>query len=155
MTLVFSAITVGVFAIAGTVMAVRDVQVHLVRNRDIAVGVGLLLVIAVVWSVQTGQWNHLLFGILGGVSFAVVYVMLALLARGQLGSGDSWVAAFTGLALGMLYPPALIVGWATPFALAALPSVVLWIRKGRGAEIAVIPYLVFSAPISVVIATLM
>ena len=155
MDLVFTVITVGVFAVVGTIMAMQDVRVQLVRNRDLAVGLAFLLVIALVWSARTGQWDKLAFGILGAFSFAAVYGFLTFLARGQLGSGDSWVAAFTGLALGMVYPPALIVGWATPFALAALPSVVFWMQRGRGAEIAFVPYLVFSAPLSVLIATLL
>ena len=62
----------------------------------------------------------LLRALLGGVVLTCAYFLLAVLRPGQLGAGDVKLAGLTGLALGWLGRPVLILGAALAFVLSAL-----------------------------------
>jgi leader peptidase (prepilin peptidase) / N-methyltransferase len=60
--------------------------------------------------------------LLGGVALTCVYFLLAVLRPGQLGAGDVKLAGLTGLALGWLGWPVLILGAALAFVLSGFAS---------------------------------
>jgi leader peptidase (prepilin peptidase) / N-methyltransferase len=60
--------------------------------------------------------------LLGGVALTCFYFLLAVLRPGQLGAGDVKLAGLTGLALGWLGWPVLILGAALAFVLSAFVS---------------------------------
>lgn len=142
---------IAAFAAIGTVMSLDDVRHHTVKNRDLTVLLIVPLLIAVGMSGLAGSWSRIIWALAGAAAYAIIYALLAVAAKGQLGSGDVWISAGLGLLLGALHPPALVVGWATPFALAALPSVVFWISRGKNTRIALAPFIIFSAPLSVLV----
>jgi leader peptidase (prepilin peptidase) / N-methyltransferase len=63
--------------------------------------------------------------LLGGIALCGTFLLLALIAPGQLGGGDVKLAGLAGLVLGWLGWPALIFGAALAFVLSAVVSLAL------------------------------
>jgi leader peptidase (prepilin peptidase) / N-methyltransferase len=82
----------------------------------------VLLGIATVAGHPDGGFGALLRALLGGVALMGAYFLLAVLRPGQLGAGDVKLAGLTGLALGWLGWPVLILGAALAFVLSAVVS---------------------------------
>lgn len=82
----------------------------------------VLLGIATVAGHSGGTFGALPRALLGGVALTCAYFLLAVLRPGQLGAGDVKLAGLTGLALGWLGWPVLILGAALAFVLSALVS---------------------------------
>ena len=113
------------FAAAGVLLAVVDLQHHLLPNRvvvpSIAIGAVLLLVAAVAER-DSGALSRALLS--AGLLFAV-FLVLALISPRGLGMGDVKLAALVGLHLGWIGWSAVAVGAAAGFVLQALVAVVL------------------------------
>jgi Flp pilus assembly protein protease CpaA len=82
----------------------------------------VLIVLLGVAAVAGHYGGALLRALLGGVALTCAYFLLAVLRPGQLGAGDVKLAGLTGLALGWLGWPVLILGAALAFVLSALVS---------------------------------
>jgi leader peptidase (prepilin peptidase) / N-methyltransferase len=132
-----------------------DLRNHLVRNADIVIGLGALFLVFLVRAAVSGNWNAVLTSVIAGLAYGVIFIVLARVSRGQLGSGDVGVAALLGVFLGGWSVPAGVIGWAVPFALSALPAIVLWAKKGRATEFAFAPFILLSAPVTLLIAEVM
>lgn len=155
MSVSFGLALIVVFAGTGTIICIEDVRHHRVYNWQLLLAVIPLVALIVTWSAVAQAWSMSAWAAVGVVGFVAIYALLALISGGQLGSGDVWIAGIVGLVLGALQPEALIVGWAVPFALAALPSIGLWIWRGAGNRFAFAPFIIYSAPLSVGVALLM
>lgn len=152
MLLTLSVIAIAtLFAMLGTRMALFDITHHLVRNRDLTVLGVSLAACGGLRAFSEARWEVLGFGALGAVLFALIYFVISALARGQLGSGDVWLAGLVGWSLGVLMPLSLVIGWAVPFALGAVPSMIVWARQGRSGQIAFVPFLIYSVPLTLLI----
>jgi len=141
-----------------SVMAIRisfyDTKHQLVRNSDLSVGLGLVGLLVAVRSLVLQDWIPILGATIGTLAFFAVFWLLSRIGRNQLGSGDVGLAVFLGLFLGSWGVSSLIIGWAVPFALAAVPSALVWWRCGRDSHIAFGPFVLLSAPVTLLITSL-
>lgn len=142
------------YALIATRISLFDVKHHLVRNKDLVIALAVTLLPAIAHGLSSGQWSSLLSGVMVGATYAAILSALTWLGRGQLGSGDVGLGVVLGLFLGTYSIPASLIGLATPFALAALPSALVWWKSGRKSELAFAPFLLFSAPVTLLIASL-
>jgi len=69
-----------------------------------------------------GTGTDLVRALLGGLTLAACYLLLALARPGQMGGGDIKLAGLAGLALGWLGWPALVTGAALGFLLCGAVS---------------------------------
>jgi leader peptidase (prepilin peptidase) / N-methyltransferase len=110
---------------AAVLLAVIDVQHHLLPNRIVvpstAIGAGLLLLAAV----PGQEWAALLRAVLGAVVLFAVFLVLALISPRSLGMGDVKLSGLLGLYLGWVGWGALVVGAAAGFVIQALLALVL------------------------------
>jgi leader peptidase (prepilin peptidase) / N-methyltransferase len=110
---------------AAVLLAVIDVQHHLLPNRVVvpsaAIGAGMLLLAAV----PGQEWATLLRAVLGAVVLFAVLLVLALLSPRSLGMGDVKLSGLLGLYLGWVGWGALVVGAAAGFVIQALLALVL------------------------------
>ncbi len=141
--------------LAYSVMAIRisfyDTQHQLVRNSDLAIGIGLMGVLVAVRSIVLHDWGPVVGATIGALALFVPFWLISRLGRSQLGTGDVSLAGLLGLFLGSWGLSPLIIGWAVPFALAAIPSALVWLRNGRNSRIAFGPFILLSAPITLLI----
>jgi len=141
--------------LAYSVMAIHisfyDTQHKLVRNRDLAIGLGAVGILTAARSILLQDWGPVFGAAIGAVAMFVVFWIISALGRNQLGSGDVGLASFLGLFLGNWGVPPLIIGWAVPFALAAIPSAIVWWRHGKESYIPFGPFVVLSAPVTLLI----
>jgi leader peptidase (prepilin peptidase) / N-methyltransferase len=129
-----------------------DLKNHLVRNADVVIGLGAVFLTFLVGAAVSADWSIVVSSIIVGLTYGAIFLVLARVSRGQLGSGDVGVAVLLGVFLGGWSLPASVIGWAVPFALSALPAIVLWAQKGRKAEFAFGPFILLSAPVALLIA---
>jgi leader peptidase (prepilin peptidase)/N-methyltransferase len=119
-------------AAAGVLLAVIDLQHHLLPNRvvlpSIAIGAVLLLVAAL----AEQDRDALLRAVLGSVVLFVVFLVLALISPSGLGFGDVKLAALLGLYLGWLGWGAVVVGGAAGFVIQALLALGLLVSRRIG-----------------------
>src|SRR4051794_5926415 len=111
-------------AALGVPLALVDIAEHRLPNRLVlAAGVvvgALLLVVAVVG----GDPARLLGVLLGGAGLFVLYLVLAVVSRGQVGMGDVKLAAVIGGALGFLGWRVWLLGMLAGFLLNGVVSLV-------------------------------
>jgi leader peptidase (prepilin peptidase)/N-methyltransferase len=109
----------------GVALAAIDIAVERLPDQlTLPLYPGLIALFGVA-AVFNGQPANLLRALLGGVVLGCVYLVLALLGRGQFGLGDVKLAGGLGIALGWLGWPALVTGAAMGFVLMAVVSLVL------------------------------
>jgi leader peptidase (prepilin peptidase)/N-methyltransferase len=119
-------------AAAGVLLAVIDLQHHLLPNRvvvpSIGIGAGLLLVAAL----PEADWGALLRAGLGAVVLFAVYLVLALISPRGLGMGDVKLAGLLGLYLGWIGWNAVLAGAFAGFVIQALLALVLLAARRIG-----------------------
>ena len=138
-------------AAAGVLLAVIDLQHHLLPNRvvvpSIGIGAGLLLIAAL----AEPDWNALLRAGLGAAVLFAVFLVLALISPRGLGMGDVKLAGLIGLYLGWLGWSAVFVGAVAGFVIQALLALVLLAgrRIGRRGELPFGPAMLLGAVVAI------
>ena len=138
-------------AAAGVLLAVIDLQHHLLPNRvvvpSIGIGAGLLLIAAL----AEQEWDALLRAVLGAVVLFVVFLFLALISPSGLGMGDVKLAGLTGLYLGWIGWGAVVVGAAAGFVIQALLALALLAgrRIGLRGELPFGPAMLLGAAVAI------
>ena len=138
-------------AAAGVLLAVIDLQHHLLPNRvvvpSIAIGAALLLVPAV----AEAQWGALLRAGLGAGALFAVFLVLALISPSGLGMGDVKLAGLIGLYLGWIGWGAVFVGAVAGFVVQALLALVLLAgrRIGLRGELPFGPAMLIGAAVAI------
>ena len=111
--------------VIGVALAAVDISVQRLPNRlTVPLYPGLVVLFGAA-AVLTGQADLLLRAIFGGLVLGIVYLVLALVGRGQLGGGDVKLAGGIGIALGWLGWPAVFAGAALGFVLMAVVCLAL------------------------------
>jgi leader peptidase (prepilin peptidase) / N-methyltransferase len=119
----------GFFGVLGVALAAIDLAVQRLPDPLTLPAYPILIVLLTGAAIAGHDFAALLRALLGGLALAGVYLVLALVGRGQLGGGDIKFAGVAGLALGWLGWPVLIVGAALGFVLSAVASVVLLLAR--------------------------
>lgn len=136
--------------LVGAVSAVWiDLDVHRIPDRVLLVWAPLMTVSLVVCSaVANLGWHMLLRAGITAVGLGVIFLGLAL--AGSMGLGDVKLAAVTGLLLGWLGWPAVVLGTVSAFVLAAVVAVVFLARgASRTAHLAFGPAIIAGAAVAV------
>jgi leader peptidase (prepilin peptidase) / N-methyltransferase len=115
----------GFFGVLGVALAAIDIAVQRLPDRLTLPAYPILIALLTGAAIVGHDFGALLRALLGGLALAGVYLVLALVGRGQLGGGDIKLAGVAGLALGWLGWPILIDGTALGFALSAVAIVAL------------------------------
>jgi leader peptidase (prepilin peptidase)/N-methyltransferase len=115
----------GFFGVLGVALAAVDIAVQRLPDRLTLPAYPILIALLTGAAITGHDFAALVRALLGGLSLALVYLLLALVRPGQLGGGDIKLAGVAGLALGWLGWPILIAGAALAFALCAIASVAL------------------------------
>jgi leader peptidase (prepilin peptidase)/N-methyltransferase len=112
----------GFFGVLGVALAAIDIAVQRLPDRLTLPAYPILIALLTGVAIVGHDFTALLRALLGGLSLAGVFLVLALLRPGQLGGGDIKLAGLAGLALGWLGWPILIAGAALGFVLSAIVS---------------------------------
>jgi leader peptidase (prepilin peptidase) / N-methyltransferase len=115
----------GFFGVLGVALAAIDIAVQRLPDRLTLPAYPILIALLTIAAIAGHDFAALLRALLGGLSLACVFLLLALVRPGQLGGGDIKLAGVAGLALGWLGWQFLIAGVALGFVLAAIASVAL------------------------------
>lgn len=116
--------------VLGVALAAIDVAVQRLPDRLVLPAYPVLIALFGVAALVQRDGGALVRALLGGLAMGGAFLLLALLRAGGLGGGDVKAAGLTGIALGWLGWPALLVGASLGFVLMALVSVVL-LAAGR------------------------
>ncbi|WP_409333301.1 prepilin peptidase [Trujillonella humicola] len=114
-----------VLAVTAVLLAVIDVQHRLLPDRVVAPATVLVALLLTGAAAAEGAWPALLRALLGALALFAGFLLLALLAPGQLGMGDVKLAALLGLALGWFGWPVLLLGALAAFVVQAVAALVL------------------------------
>jgi leader peptidase (prepilin peptidase)/N-methyltransferase len=112
----------GFFGMLSVALSGIDIAVHRLPDKLTLPAYPVLLLLLGIAAVAGHSGAALLRALLGGVALTCAYFLLAVLRPGQLGAGDVKLAGLTGLALGWLGWPVLILGAALAFVLSAFVS---------------------------------
>jgi leader peptidase (prepilin peptidase) / N-methyltransferase len=115
----------GFFGVLGVALAAIDIAVQRLPDRLTLPAYPILIALLTVAAIAGHDFAALLRALLGGLTLAAAFLVLALVRMGQLGGGDIKLAGVAGLAMGWLGWPILIAGTALGFVLAAIVSVAL------------------------------
>ncbi len=118
-------VAVGFFGVLGVALVAVDIAVQRLPDRLTLPAYPILIMSLTGAAIVSHDFGALLRALLGGLTLAVVYLLLALIRPGQLGGGDIKFAGVAGLALGWLGWPVLILGAALGFLLSAVASLAL------------------------------
>lgn len=110
-------------AAAGVLLAVVDLQHHLLPNRVVVPSIGIGAVLLLLPAFAEGEPNALLRAVLGAATLFAVFLVLALISPSGLGMGDVKLAALIGLYLGWLGWEVVVVGAAAGFVIQALLAI--------------------------------
>ncbi|MGY1773253.1 prepilin peptidase [Blastococcus sp. SYSU D00813] len=114
-----------VLAVAAVLLAVVDLQHRLLPDRVVLPATVLVALLLTGAAAAGGTWAQLGRAFLGAAVLFAVFLVLALLAPGQLGMGDVKLAALLGLPLGWFGWPALLLGALAAFVVQAVAALVL------------------------------
>ncbi len=123
------AVAFAFLGVLGVALSTIDIAVHRLPNRLVLPSYAVMLALLGVAAVAGHDLAALGRAVLGGLALAGGYLTLALVRPGQMGGGDVKLAGLTGLALGWLGWPTLVVGAFLAFLLSALVSVGLLISR--------------------------
>jgi leader peptidase (prepilin peptidase) / N-methyltransferase len=113
-------------------LAVVDWRTHLLPSVVVLPATGVLLALAVLGAVVTGERDDLLRGVLGLVLARSFYWVLWSIRSAGMGFGDVRLAALLGLALGYLGWAELVVGVYAGFLVFGVPGLaVALLRRDR------------------------
>lgn len=141
------AVAFGFFGVLAVALAAIDIAVQRLPDALTLPAYPILILLLTGAAIAGHDFAALLRALLGCLSLAGAYLVLALVRPGQLGGGDIKLAGIAGLALGWLGWPILIAGAALGFLLAAVASIALLAMRRvtlRG-EICFGPYLLGGA----------
>jgi leader peptidase (prepilin peptidase)/N-methyltransferase len=138
-------------AAAGVLLAVIDLQHHLLPNRVVGPSVGIGAVLLLVAALPDGNWDALLRAGLGAVALFAGYLALALISPQGLGLGDVKLAGLLGLYLGWIGWSAVFSGAIAGFAIQALLALVLLAgrRIGLRGELPFGPAMLLGAAVAI------
>jgi leader peptidase (prepilin peptidase) / N-methyltransferase len=144
----------GFFGVLGVALAAIDIAVNRLPDRLTLPAYPILIALLTGAAFASHDFAALLRALLGGLSLAAVFLVLAVIRPGQLGGGDIKLAGVLGLALGWLGWPILIAGVALGFVLAAVSSLVLLAARRVTLHSAICfgPYLVGGALVAMLAA---
>ena len=151
---VVDGIAVVFFAVMALLMSIRDVRRHLVRNGDVVIALAGLLLIFGLGIPWTGEWQLFLVSLGAAIITWGFYALVRVVIPRQLGAGDPGVAAVAGAFLGHWGIMPAVLGFAVPYAISAIPAIILWVAKGRSTRMAFAPFLLLTVPVSLLIASL-
>jgi leader peptidase (prepilin peptidase)/N-methyltransferase len=112
----------GFLGVLSVALSGIDIAVHRLPDKLTLPAYPVLILLLGIAAAAGHSGAALLRALLGGVALTCAYFLLAVLRPGQLGAGDVKLAGLTGLALGWLGWPVLILGAALAFVLSALVS---------------------------------
>ena len=112
----------GFFGMLSVALSAIDIAVHRLPDKLTLPAYPALVLLLGLAAVFGHSGAALVRALLGGVALTCVYFLLAVLRPGQLGAGDIKLAGLTGLALGWLGWPVLILGAALGFVLSGVVS---------------------------------
>jgi leader peptidase (prepilin peptidase)/N-methyltransferase len=141
------------FVSVALTLALTDIDVHRLPNRILypstAVGAGLLLIAAII----NGDLGSFARAIGGGAFYFVLFLVLALVARGGFGFGDVKLAFFLGLFLAYRSWDVLGAGIALGIAVGGVWAIVLLIARkaDRKAKIPFGPAMILGAYAALVV----
>lgn len=115
----------GFFGVLGVALAAIDIAVKRLPDALTLPAYPILITLLTGAAIAGHDFGALLRALLGGLTLAGVYLVLALVRPGQLGGGDIKLAGVAGLALGWLGWPILMAGVALGFVLSAIASLAL------------------------------
>lgn len=141
------------FGLAAVALAAIDLAVKRLPDRITLPSYPVLLVLLAAAAIADRAPAALGWALLGGAALGAVFLLLALIAPGQLGLGDVKLAGLAGIALGWLGWPAVILGACFGFVLAGLVSLALLAaRRIKMADtIAFGPFLLAGALLAILI----
>ncbi len=114
-----------VLAVAGVLLAVVDLRHRLLPDRVVLPSIALVAALLALAAAADGAWPDLLRALLGAAALFAGFLVLALVAPGQLGMGDVKLAALIGLPLGWLGWPAVLLGALAAFLVQAVAALAL------------------------------
>jgi leader peptidase (prepilin peptidase)/N-methyltransferase len=110
---------------------------------------------AVLWfglvAAATGEWGNYGRALLAGLAYAGVYLVLALLPKGDIGLGDIKLGLLLGLCLGWFGWLVVVYGALLPWLVNAPVALVQWARKGSEASVPFGPAMLFGAYLTLVV----
>ncbi len=137
------------FAVFGAVtlaLALIDLDHQLIPNRVLFPGLGVAGVLLIIGAVIAGEAPGLVRGVLGGVLYFLILLIIGLAARGGFGMGDVKLALLLGLFLAFASWEILAVGAVLAIVLGGVASLLLLVaRRGRKTKFAYGPFLVLGA----------
>ncbi|MGW9158487.1 prepilin peptidase [Microbacterium sp. NPDC055665] len=137
----------------GAWLIVIDARTHRLPNRIVLPTLAVLILLAALDALVTGQGTAFLRALLGMVILGGFYAVLRGISRAGMGGGDVKLAAVIGFALGWHGWQSLAIGAASAFVLGALYALVLiLLRRAHGAtRIAFGPWMIAGALLGVVL----
>jgi len=138
-------------AAAGVLLAVVDLQHHLLPNRIVLPSIGIGAVLLLLAAVAVGEREALVRAVLGAMVLFGVFLVLALISPSGLGMGDVKLAALIGLYLGWIGWAALVVGAAGGFVIQAVLALALLAgrRIGLRGELPFGPAMLLGAAVAI------
>jgi leader peptidase (prepilin peptidase)/N-methyltransferase len=135
------------FTLGGILLCGIDIAVH--RLPTVIIGIVAIVDVGLnaAAAIAAGQPGRIATALLAGAVIGGGYLVLALLAPGQLGLGDVRLAALVGLVLGASGWPAALLGAALPHVL-VIPFALVRLRLPKGSagrRIAFGPFLIAGA----------
>jgi leader peptidase (prepilin peptidase) / N-methyltransferase len=118
-------VALGFFGALGVALAAIDIAVKRLPDPLTLPAYPILIAMLAVAALMSGDVAALGRALLGGLALSGCFLILALIRPGQLGGGDIKLAGLTGLVLGWLGWPVLIVGAALAFVLSAIVGLAL------------------------------
>jgi leader peptidase (prepilin peptidase) / N-methyltransferase len=115
----------GFLGVIGVALSAIDIATRRLPDQLTLPAYPVLVFLLGIAAVTGHSGGALVRALLGGVALTCFYFLLAVVRPGQLGAGDVKLAGLTGLALGWLGWPALILGAALAFVLSGFVSLAL------------------------------
>jgi len=128
-------------------LTLTDLDHKLIPNRILFPSTAIAVALLGIGALLDGEITSFGRGLLAGLVYFAVLLVIALIARGGFGFGDVKLAAFLGLYAGYLGWGHLLVSLFLPFAVGGIISILLLITriKGRKDAIPFGPYMVIGA----------
>lgn len=135
----------------GVWLIVIDARTHRLPNRIVLPTLGVLVLLAILEALATGDGERLVRSLLGGLVLGAFYAVMHLISRQGMGGGDVKLAAVIGLVLAWHGWQALVLGAAAAFLLGALYVIVLMLlrRANRHTRIAFGPWMIIGAVLAI------
>lgn len=120
------------FVAVGLLLGVVDVREHRLPNRVLLPGTALAALLLTAAALVSDRWDDLGRGLLAGLACFGLLLVMALITPSGLGMGDVKLVAFTGLYLGWLGWPSVVVGLFLGFLAQGLLGLVLLAARRAG-----------------------